>query len=708
MLLAACVRPDAAAVHTTTIANTNSPTRQETETPEESGRQAATPIATPEAASMPRPSSPRFLFEATRFPYAVSRVRIPEGRATAAAFSPAFEADATAFAVIGGTLYKTSDGGANWIAVDSRVRNVALSPAFDKDGVAYSLVPGVGVRVSHDFGETWRTVPGSDTGAEAIRLTPDYSRDNTLFAWGQELYWSADGVETWTRSEFVPPSPFEPWRVEDLAFAPDYGSSGRAYMVLQGHLFESTDRGVRFYQVALPFEVSRVHVSDSTIYVLNDEALYASDDTGATWMLLAEAEGGRFRDFEVMDNDGRIRIVVATEGSGVLVSDDAGATWRAAMVPAEGADVARLWVSNGSPIVLGAQSTVGDGVFWLSRDLGSTWQAVGDIETAALAYLAVSPDVRRDGTVATVASGGVAISRDMGGTWALTAGVDVGTLDPSPTSVAFSPYFATDKTLYVGGALGVAKSENGGVTWRMVYDRATVRAIEAVATPDGLVLIAAIARGLVYSSDGGMTWTVLAASPQAVYDIAFSPGFAEDATIFAGTFEQEFYRHTDAYGSQSRILRSLDGGQSWHVVLQGRAFIASSIVVSPDYAEDATVWVTGPDGAAVMRSMSKGYIWSRVGDGAVGGSIAECRDGTRIALVSFTGAVSPGGSTTGAFTYFSQPVFSLDGGGTWEMTPVSPPLNGAVVACRLDGDLTILAGGGPYGADSYRLVVDLP
>ncbi|MBM3948411.1 MAG: hypothetical protein FJ312_04065 [SAR202 cluster bacterium] len=706
VLLAACLRPGAASVRSPTVVATGTVFQQHTETPESGLEPADAPVPTPYVTLTT--SRERLLFDTTVFPYTVSNVRIPTGRATSVTFSPAFEADGTAFAVIGGTLYKTSDGGTAWRVVDSRVRNVALSPAFDTDGVAYSLVPGVGVRVSRDFGETWRTVSGSDTGAEAITLSPDYARDHTLFARGEDLHWSADEVETWAKSEFVPPSPFDPWLVEDVAFAADYGSSGRVYMVLQRRLFESTDRGVRFYQVELPFSVSRVHATDAKLYVLNDEALYASDDAGATWSLLADADGGGFRDFAVVDNSGKTRIVLATEAGGILLLDDSGATWLVAVVPSEGADVSRLWTSGRGSVALGAQPTTGDGVFWLSRDAGASWEAVGGIETAALAYLAVSPDAGRDGTVATVASGGVAISRDMGKSWTLTASVSVGFADPSPTSVAFSPYFAEDRTVYAGGGWGVAKSEDGGATWRVVYGRATVQVIETVETPEGVTLLAAIARGLVYSSDGGETWEVLAASPQAVHDVAFSPNFVQDATIFAGTFEQEFYRSTDAYGSQSRILRSLDGGQSWHVVVQGKAFAPPTIVVSADYAEDATVWVAGPDGGALMRSRSRGTFWERVGDGAVGGSIAECRDNMQAALVSFTGAVSAGGSGASAFTYFNQPAFSLDGGDTWKLVPVSPLLTGAVVGCRLSGDLTILAGGGYYGTEAYRLVVDLP
>jgi photosystem II stability/assembly factor-like uncharacterized protein len=619
----------------------------------------------------------------------------------AVAFSPAFEADGTAFAVTGETLYKTSDGGVAWRPVGTKVRDIALSPTFDVDGVAYSLVPGVGVRVSHDFGETWRTMPGSDTGADSIALSSDFARDRTLFAWGEDLHWSADGVETWTKSEFVPASPFEPWHVEDVAFANDYATSGRVYMVLQGRLFESTDRGVRFCQVSTPFTLGRVHVSRSTIYALNGETLYASGDSGTTWSVLAEAKGGRFHDFVVVDTGSKDRVVLAVEGNAVLISDDMGATWRAATMPFLAGGVTRLWASGEGAAVLGARPATGGGMFWLSRDSGASWEAAGDIETAALDYLAVSPDVQRDSMVATIAGGGVAMSHDMGESWTLTASPDLEPSGSTPTTVAFSPHFTEDKTLYAGGGWGVVKSDDGGATWRTVYSRAGVWALDAVSTPNGIVLLAAIARGLVYSGDGGETWTVVPASPQAVRDIAFSPGFAEDQTIFVGTFEQEFYRHTDAYASQSRFLRSLDGGRSWHVVFQGRAFTPPSVVVSADYAEDPTVWVTGPEGGVLMRSKSRGFFWEWVEEGVVGGGIAECRDGTRTALVSFPG-------TSGSLADFDQPAFSLDGGETWEVVPVPSPLRNAVIACRLDNDLTILAGGGSYGTASYRVTVDLP
>jgi photosystem II stability/assembly factor-like uncharacterized protein len=78
--------------------------------------------------------------------------------------------------------------------------------------------------------------------------------------------------------------------------------------------------------------------------------------------------------------------------------------------------------------------------------------------------------------------------------------------------------------------------------------------------------------------------------------IAISPNFASDRTVFAGV--------------PGGILRSFDGGQTWHVVeLPSPPPVVSALVISPDYVRDGIVFAsTVEDG--VFRTSNRGGLWA--------------------------------------------------------------------------------------------------
>ena len=83
-----------------------------------------------------------------------------------------------------------------------------------------------------------------------------------------------------------------------------------------------------------------------------------------------------------------------------------------------------------------------------------------------------------------------------------------------------------------------------------------------------------------------------------IYALAASPSFADDGLCFA------------AHGSG--LLRSTDGGQSWHdaygsLTLQA-PLTTTCVAFSPDFANDHTVFAGAPGG--VLRSTDGGETWT--------------------------------------------------------------------------------------------------
>ena len=125
-------------------------------------------------------------------------------------------------------------------------------------------------------------------------------------------------------------------------------------------------------------------------------------------------------------------------------------------------------------------------------------------------------------------------------------------------------------------------------------------AISPAFTQDSTIF-AGISGGVLKSTDGGDSWQMVnkGLTSRFVPAIAVSPGFASDQTLFAGT-------------THDGVFRSVDGGKSWaqhpNAVLKTAA--VESLAVSPDY-ENNPVAFAGTFGQGVFRSSDGGDSWRR-------------------------------------------------------------------------------------------------
>ena len=86
---------------------------------------------------------------------------------------------------------------------------------------------------------------------------------------------------------------------------------------------------------------------------------------------------------------------------------------------------------------------------------------------------------------------------------------------------------------------------------------------------------------------GGFAWTVAA-----------PPGRPADGHVFAGV--------------TGGVLRSLDGGDSWHEA--AAASFVPALAVSPDFENDLTIFA-GTSGEGILRSTNGGESWESAGEG---------------------------------------------------------------------------------------------
>jgi photosystem II stability/assembly factor-like uncharacterized protein len=470
-------------------------------------------------------------------------------------------------------------------------------------------------------------------GYRLVELDPAAGRLYLIGSNGQLLAAStAPGVAALTAAE-TPPSRLPDGSILTLASSPnnviarietsydEYSSEPR--------LYASSDEGQSWADLsqnlpAMPVQalaVSPNYAADQTLFAGllrpgQSGGLYKSTDGGQSW---AAAMAG-LREvwveslFISPDFDQTGLILAKTTYAGLHQSNDGGQTWQPLLALAPNdlfplANPANTAAFSDNGVVLASQA-VGDvaGLFRAVVQPGgvlSAWQPVFDIPAE---QLAVSPD----GQVALAFSSGLWRSSDGGTTWE-AAGAGLADIDNlQPGSILFSPTFAQDKTIYFffsdasderSGRL--FRSIDQGQNWQPWVEPDNGRLFTSVTfTPDGAFLFGDSAAQLTRLAPDRLNWstTVEPAPPFPLDDLAISPNYDTDQTLFA-------------LSSQHGLYKSGDGGQTWALTgfpvrVYGFSLKKYQLAISPEFGQDQTLFAA--TGRSLHRSQDGGASWDQL------------------------------------------------------------------------------------------------
>jgi photosystem II stability/assembly factor-like uncharacterized protein len=174
-------------------------------------------------------------------------------------------------------------------------------------------------------------------------------------------------------------------------------------------------------------------------------------------------------------------------------------------------------------------------------------------------------------------------------------------------ALATSPNFAQDGVCFAARRSGLYRSEDGGSTWRSAYEALALEAplaTMAVAVSPSFEsdqsVFAGVPGGCLRSFDGGRSWQIapLPSPPPVITSLVVSPQYAQDSTLLVGTLEDGVFRSGDR-GSQ---------WAAWNFGLLDLNVLC--LAISPQFAQDETLFAG--TGTGMFRSTNGGRAWREV------------------------------------------------------------------------------------------------
>ncbi len=480
-----------------------------------------------------------------------------------------------------GMIYKSVDGGESWNVSYEKASEqeppATLRVQFGKANEAYfgGLWLPLAFPEGHssaDCGGFGFTFKGDGTVPQDCFLTLKAKdgtayRSRNLRALFQQLQW---GEVTLGAKDFMLDPDFakkNPDKAQTYSGTPDWSAINRMDLCCVGPLMKEAPVGkfTRFY-----FTLS------GQPYVVREFSKNKSVQAYGN-IRIGSLQGNPVYSVAVAQKEPSL-VLAATDDAGIILSRDAGKTWRELDTPKRAGSVA---VAPSDPKVIYA-TFFQDGLY-KSTDTGGTWkkQSQGLPADCSLHEVAVSPATPNDVYVIGSAgwNGRCFYSADGGQTWN-----DASQLKPDPVASPTLPQDYTGTTgvsapkniainpnnpkeLYIAANWRPCHSADGGKTWTERVRGADISCIYDLRFHKGKVYASAMDEGILVSADKGMNW-------RAVWPFKYDPEVSGHYWRLALSDNNGVDRIVGTCSpwdssKPNRILISGDGGKTFSRTIEG-------------------------------------------------------------------------------------------------------------------------------------------
>ncbi len=539
-----------------------------------------------------------------------------------------------------GDIFRTNNGGKDWEPLPAMhgksVRAMAVSASDPKVVVAGALD---GVYRSRDGGNLWEHI--SDAGIKNIEsIAVDPKNSDVVYAGTWHLAWkTSDAGASWQH--------INKGMIDDsdvFSIIVSSANSSEVFASACSGIYKSTSGGDKFEKIqGIPFSARRTRVlkqdpsNPAVVYAGTTEGLWKSVDEGKTWKHMSNSE--------VVVNDVLIdprnsqRVLLATDRSGVLASDDSAATFSTSNHGYSHRYVSAILPDSKEPNLLyigvvndrefgGVFSTHDGGQSWQQKSSGLDGRDVFTLKQASNGTLVAGTNrglfELAPGSATWHPINHVVLVKTVSHTVKLKSGKSKTVTSTSSThSILEGRVSDTDLASgrwFAATSAGLFTSKDQGKIW-MGGPIAGQQDFVSVGAQDGLVVVATRSSVLV-SQDAGAAWqpAALASYPISVRSVTVAP----DGQIFVATRQGAFH--------------SADSGQSWNHVAAG---LPDKDITSVTYdGSHKRLLATSGQTGVVFESSDGGSTWQRGPDSGFPLRRISVVHGHYVAATPFDGVIA--------------------------------------------------------------------
>lgn len=484
-----------------------------------------------------------------------------------------------------GRIFRTNDGWQTWSEqTDTNVTKTSLSDvSFVNESIGWIVGQQGVILHTNDGGQQWEIQGQGVTGVNLVQISAIDA--NHAFACGDNgvIAFTSDGTN-WSLVNTGTSNPFYGIDMYDATHGVAVGKGQTAYFTADGMNWNPATQvpniGDKDFNAVSMIDQNNAWLVGDGFSVLALKSVFAkTSDGGKTWTIWEPSEL-IMENMWGIDFDASGKGVAVGDKGWVFVSAD-GNSWtplpRKFANKSESAAIVgdKIWAIGGS------------GIINYSDDFGANWRLLPQVTANYLYKLAVADN---DRTVAIGYASSLSKTEDGGFTW---KSGDV-VADNEISQQLWGIDFATKDIGWVAGSGGfIAKTIDGCQTWSLQGQNFTAEWLrDIVAYDENTVWIAGRKGVILKSSDGGTTWE-----------------FQADGLTTANLNGIDLIdqNRLAIAGEKSTFLYTTDGGTNWQVA--NHDLSGDQKINAIDIIDETHAWAVGNSGI-ILFSSDAGKNWT--------------------------------------------------------------------------------------------------